>query len=105
MREEIGSYLQNMMDDFKKREVRSGMEREKKDNMKFYMIDTRVRNLYDQMKEYTIEELKEYFTINDGEISNVDRIAEIKDIYDLVDFLEEEAEGMEIPYHFIEVKE
>lgn len=70
---------------------------------KYYMIDKRNRRVSTEMKEYTLEELKEYFTYDDGEISNVERMTEVKDIDDLMELLEEEAAGMAVPYAFTEV--
>lgn len=71
--------------------------------MKYRMIDKRTRNSREELKEYTLEELKAYFTIEDDEISNVEEMAKVQDIDDLVDLLEREAAGMEQPYIFEEV--
>lgn len=71
---------------------------------KYYKIDKTNRDSRLELEEHTLEDLKAYFTIDNEDYSNIDRIAEVEDIYDLREFLEKEAEGMAVPYEFVEVE-
>ena len=68
------------------------------------MIDENNRNAWEEMKEYTLEELKEFFKTDDKEYSNVEKMKSVKDIEDLEELLAEEYDGMEIPYKFEKVE-
>lgn len=64
------------------------------------MIDENNRNAWEKMKEYTLEELKEFFTTDNKEYSNVEKMKSVKDIDDLEELLAEEYDGMRVPYRF-----
>ena len=64
------------------------------------MIDENSRNAWEKLKEYTLEELKEFFTTDNKEYSNVEKMKSVKDIEDLEELLAEEYDGMRVPYRF-----
>ena len=64
------------------------------------MIDENNRNVWEKLKEYTLEELKEFFTTDNKEYSNVEKMKFVKDIDDLEELLAEEYDGMRVPYRF-----
>ena len=64
------------------------------------MIDENNRNVWEKLKEYTLEELKEFFTTDNKEYSNVEKMKSVKDIDDLEELLAEEYDGMRVPYRF-----
>ncbi len=73
---------------------------------KYNMVDKRCRDSREELKEYTLEELKEYFKPDDPDYSEYEEELEkwkkIRDIDDLVSFLEWQANGMAQPYTFSE---
>ena len=71
--------------------------------MKFHMIDKRERDVYSELKEYTLEELKNYFKPDEELWDDIEKWEDINDIDDLTEYLKWEAEGMEVPYIFEEV--
>ena len=72
---------------------------------RFRMIDKRERNAKQELKQYTFQELKAYFEPNKEELlKSWEDWSEIKDLYDLEKYLENEAEGMNVPYEFEEVE-
>ena len=64
------------------------------------MIDENNRNAWEKLKECTLEELKEFFTTDNKEYSNVEKMKSVKDIEDLEELLAEEYDGMRVPYRF-----
>lgn len=73
--------------------------------MKYRMIDKRERDVREELKEYTFEELKAYFEPNKEELPEYwEKWNEIKDLYDLEEYLKWESDGMEVPYSFEEIK-
>lgn len=71
---------------------------------KYIMIDDNNRNAWEKLKEYTLEELKEFFTTDNKEYSNVERMKSVKDIDDLKELLAEEYNGMRVPYKFEKIE-
>lgn len=71
--------------------------------MEYYMIDKRERNAHSELKKYTLEELKNYFKPAEELQDYIEKWENISDIYDLTEYLEWEAEGMEVPYIFEEI--
>jgi hypothetical protein len=68
---------------------------------KYYIIDKRERNAESEAKAYTFEELKACFQPpEDFPEELIDEWESIADLYDLREFLEHEANGMEQPYTF-----
>lgn len=68
---------------------------------KYYIIDKRDRNAESEAKAYTFEELKNYFQPSkDFPEELIDEWENVADLYDLCEFLEHEAGGMEQPYEF-----
>lgn len=74
------------------------------DMKKYHMIDKTERNTREELKMWTLEELKAYFTIDDEDFSNADKMDKVQDIDDLENLLREEADGMEVHYEFEEVE-
>lgn len=67
----------------------------------YYIIDKRDRNAESEVKPYTFEELKACFQPpEDFPEELIDEWENIADLYDLREFLEHEAGGMEQPYTF-----
>lgn len=77
--------------------------------MKAYrIIDSRERNSKEELKLYTIEQIKEFFR-PDKELAEEDpeqasKFEKIADISDLEDYLTEQAAGMAQPYKFEEIE-
>lgn len=68
---------------------------------KYYIIDKRDRNAESETKAYTFEELKNCFQPpEDFPEELIEEWESIADLYDLREFLEHEAGGMEQPYSF-----
>ena len=81
------------------------ISRRKEDIMnKYIMIDENNRNAWEKLKEWTLEELKEFFTTDTPEYSNVEKMKDVKDIDDLKELLAEEYNGMEVPYKFEKIE-
>ncbi|MCI8337927.1 MAG: hypothetical protein HFH62_04465 [Lachnospiraceae bacterium] len=69
----------------------------------YHMIDKRDRNARSELKHYTFEQVKAYFEPNFEEFPELhEKWVEIKDISDLEDYLNDEADGMEVPFIFEE---
>lgn len=76
--------------------------------MRYNMIDKRDRNAREELKEYTFQELKGYFKPEydpdySGYSDILNRWEQVRDIEDLLEYLNEEADGMDQPYSFIPV--
>ena len=68
------------------------------------MINKRERNAFEELKEYTFEELKAYFEPSKEELPEYwGKWNEVADINDLENYLEWEADGMTVDYIFEEV--
>lgn len=85
----------------------NGCEKGPVDIMKTYhIIDTRNRSMRNELKHYTFDELKAQFEPGEDEKQDLSEEYEkwqnIKDLFDLEEFLEEQAAGMEQPYVFEE---
>lgn len=67
----------------------------------YYVIDKRERNVEAEIKPYTFEELKAFFQpLEDFPQELIEEWENVTDLYDLCEFLEHEADGMEQPYSF-----
>lgn len=67
----------------------------------YYIIDKRSRNAATEAKAYTFEELKTCFQPpEDFPEELIEEWENVADMYDLREFLEHEADGMEQPYTF-----
>lgn len=67
----------------------------------YYIIDKRDRNAEAETKAYTFEELKACFQPpEDFPEELIEEWENVADLYDLREFLEHEADGMEQPYSF-----
>lgn len=67
----------------------------------YHIIDKRERNAEAEIKAYTFEELKACFQPpEDFPEELIDEWENVADLYDLREFLEHEADGMEQPYTF-----
>lgn len=57
----------------------------------YHIIDKRDRNAKSELMHYTFDQLKEFFGAD-----------EVKDLYDLNEFLTAQADGMTQPYEIVE---
>ena len=69
----------------------------------YHIIDTRHRDVRGELKHYTFEQIKEYFKPNKDDFPQLyTKWEKTLDIYDLKEYLDYEADGMEQPYIFEE---
>lgn len=69
----------------------------------YHIIDKREKNVRSELKHYTFEELKDFFEPDKNEFPEFHKEwEEISDLWDLEQYLKEEADGMEQPYSFEE---
>lgn len=74
------------------------------DMKRYRMIDKRDRDTHEELKEYTLQELKEYFEPNKEDFPELHKLWEqVKNLYDLKEYLKAEADGMKVPYEFEEM--
>lgn len=83
--------------------IKTVLEKEMAKMKKYRMIDLSERNTRAELKAYTLNELKAYFTVDSDEYSNVAKMSKVNDILDLEELLKEEADGMALNYEFEEV--
>ena len=67
----------------------------------YHIIDSRNRDAQSELKHYTFEQLKDYFKPDEGE-DDFEEWKGIEDLYDLEEYLKNQAEGTEQPYEFEE---
>lgn len=70
---------------------------------KYHIIDTSSRDVHSELKEYTFEELKNYFKPNEEFAEHLEKWEEIEDLFDLEEYLRFEADGMRVNYIIEEV--
>ncbi len=85
---------------------RAGKNASKKSKqMKYYIIDKYERNARGELKKYTFEEVKNFFKPSEEGSDDYPNLLEkwndVQDLFDLRDFLEFEADGMEVHYEII----
>ena len=73
--------------------------------MKYHIIEKHNRNAREELKSYNFEELKDFFEPNEEFEDLHSEWEEIEDLFDLREFLEHEADGMEVEYTIIEDSE
>lgn len=70
--------------------------------MKYRIIDKYERNVHEELKEYTFEQLKDFFKPGEDAANDFPELLEkwesIEDLFDLNEFLAFEADGMEVHY-------
>lgn len=70
--------------------------------MKYRIIDKYERNVHEELKEYTFEQLKDFFKPGEEVVNDFPELLErwnaVEDLIDLNEFLAFEADGMEIRY-------
>ncbi len=70
--------------------------------MKYRIIDLDQRDAHEEMKQYTFEQVKDYFKPGDELAHDFPELLQkweaIEDLFDLNDFLAFEAGGMEVHY-------
>lgn len=66
--------------------------------MKYHIIEKHNRNAREELKSYSFEELKDFFEPNEEFEESHSEWEEIEDLFDLREFLEHEADGMEVEY-------
>ena len=67
----------------------------------YHIIDSRNRDTKSELKRYTFEQLKDYFKPDECE-DDFEEWKGVEDLYDLYEFLKNQAEGMDQPYEFEE---
>lgn len=68
---------------------------------KYHIIDLSERNARSELKEYTFEELKDFFEPDKEELpEDWAEWVKVQDLFDLERFLEKEADGMSVHYKF-----
>ncbi len=71
---------------------------------KYHIIDLSARNAREELREYTFEELKNFFEPDKEELPEDWKAwAQVQDLFDLEEFLEVEADGMEVHFKFEKV--
>lgn len=82
--------------------------------MKYNIIEKGVNDVYEELREYSFEQVKDSFEPNLEEADEEDKEEikklhdkweEIKDLYDLKEYLKEEYGGDEVPYIIVEAGE
>lgn len=71
---------------------------------KYNIIDKYERNAYNELKEYTFEEVKAYFEPPVELTELHEAWAAVSDVEELREYLEVQAEGMEVHYEIIETE-
>lgn len=70
----------------------------------YHIIDKRGNDSRSELKHYTFDELKAQFEPSEDEKQDFPEVFEkwkkIQDLFDLEEFLEDQADGMEQPYTF-----
>lgn len=70
--------------------------------MKYRIIDLDQRNVHEELKEYTFEQLKDFFKPGEDAANDFPELLErwnaVEDLMDLNEFLAFEADGMEAHY-------
>lgn len=66
--------------------------------VKYHIIEKHNRNAREELKSYSFDELKDFFEPNEELDESHSEWEEIEDLFDLREFLEHEADGMEVEY-------
>lgn len=66
--------------------------------VKYHIIEKHNRNAREELKLYSFDELKDFFEPNEEFEESHSEWEEIEDLFDLREFLEHEADGMEVEY-------
>lgn len=66
--------------------------------VKYHIIEKHNRNAREELKSYSFDELKDFFEPNEEFEESHSKWEEIEDLFDLREFLEHEADGMEVEY-------
>lgn len=66
--------------------------------VKYHIIEKHNRNAREELKLYSFDELKDFFEPNEELDESHSEWEEIEDLFDLREFLEHEADGMEVEY-------
>lgn len=66
--------------------------------VKYHIIEKHNRNAREELKSYSFDELKNFFEPNEEFEESHSEWEEIEDLFDLREFLEHEADGMEVEY-------
>ena len=66
--------------------------------VKYHIIEKHNRNAREELKSYSFDELKDFFEPNEEFEESHSEWEEIEDLFDLREFLEHEADGMEAEY-------
>lgn len=64
----------------------------------YHIIEKHNRNAREELKSYSFDELKDFFEPNEEFEESHSEWEEIEDLFDLREFLEHEADGMEVEY-------
>lgn len=71
---------------------------EEVNGVKYHIIEKHNRNAREELKSYSFDELKDFFEPNKEFEESHSEWEEIEDLFDLREFLEHEADGMEVEY-------
>ena len=66
--------------------------------VKYHIIEKHNRNAREELKSYSFDELKDFFEPNEEFEESHSEWEEIEDLFALREFLEHEADGMEVEY-------
>ena len=66
--------------------------------VKYHIIEKHNRTAREELKSYSFDELKDFFEPNEEFEESHSEWEEIEDLFDLREFLEHEADGMEVEY-------